>query len=238
MNTTDPAGPLRAAAEAIRTAGVHDSPMRLAKAALAAAGFAEAERRLRAVQALVDAAARDAATFGRGGPGCVNLTTLRAALSGTYRAPESDYSEHLISMAGGDGDVHEAGAGGMAEVILEHRVTRTGRCSCGETLFDSSPERVAAHGAAALSHAGFGPVKEAAEVTEAQWQEAAEMVDYEMDFGEPNPVTVPRAYTEADLREAGAVALEEAAAGWSDWDALQAPEDWLRARAAAVRGEG
>jgi len=32
-----------------------------------------------------------------------------------------------------------------------------------------------------------------------------------------------------------AKALEDAADGWSDWDALQAPEDWLRARAAAVR---
>ena len=35
-----------------------------------------------------------------------------------------------------------------------------------------------------------------------------------------------------------AQALEDAAANWSDWDALSAPEDWLRARAAAERGEG
>ena len=33
-----------------------------------------------------------------------------------------------------------------------------------------------------------------------------------------------------------AQALEDAAGNWSDWDALQAPEDWLRARAAAERG--
>jgi hypothetical protein len=37
------------------------------------------------------------------------------------------------------------------------------------------------------------------------------------------------------IREAQAQALEEAAGAWSDWDALQAPEDWLRARAAAIR---
>ena len=40
------------------------------------------------------------------------------------------------------------------------------------------------------------------------------------------------------VKEAAAKALEDAADGWSDWDALEAPEDWLRARAAAVRGEG
>jgi len=76
-----PADPLTAAAEAIRTAGIHESPSRLAKAALAAAGFAEAQRQLRAVESLVLTAARDAALFGRGGPGCVSVTNLRAALA-------------------------------------------------------------------------------------------------------------------------------------------------------------
>lgn len=101
-----PANPIRAAAEAIRTAGLHDSPMLLAKAALAAAGFTEAERQLRAVRTLVDIAGVEAARYGRGTNegGCVSVANLRAALTGSYRAPESDYTEHLISMAGGDGD--------------------------------------------------------------------------------------------------------------------------------------
>lgn len=34
---------------------------------------------------------------------------------------------------------------------------------------------------------------------------------------------------------AEAAALEAAAEVWSDWDALNAPEDWLRERAEAVR---
>lgn len=38
------------------------------------------------------------------------------------------------------------------------------------------------------------------------------------------------------VKAAQAGALRDAADGWSDWDALEAPEDWLRARAAAVEG--
>lgn len=44
-----------------------------------------------------------------------------------------------------------------------------------------------------------------------------------------------RAALEAAAPFIRAEALEEAAAGWSDWDALEAPEDWLRARAAEMR---
>jgi len=75
----------------------------------------------------------------------------------------------------------------------------------------------------------------------------SDMADFAVDFGEPNPVVVPRTYTEAEVREAQAVALEEAA------DAQEATEDmyssdaqWvkgrrkaialLRARAVTVRG--
>jgi hypothetical protein len=50
----------------------------------------------------------------------------------------------------------------MADVMLEHRITRTGRCSCGDVLLDMSPERVAAHVAAALTAAGFGRVADVA----------------------------------------------------------------------------
>ena len=50
---------------------------------------------------------------------------------------------------------------GIAEVLLEHRVTRTGRCSCGATLVDVSPERIARHAESALVGAGFGLVREA-----------------------------------------------------------------------------
>ena len=39
----------------------------------------------------------------------------------------------------------------------------------------------------------------------------SDMADFAVDFGEPNPVVVPRTYTEAEVREAKAVALEEAA---------------------------
>lgn len=40
------------------------------------------------------------------------------------------------------------------------------------------------------------------------------------------------------LAETRADALEEAADAWSDWDALSAPEDWLRDRADRIeRGE-
>jgi len=72
--------------------------------------------------------------------------------------------------------------------------------------------------------------------------------DWDGDFGEPNPVVVPRTYTEADLREAKAQALEEAAVELlSDesappksikemYNAIYAT--WLQRRAAAVRGEG
>jgi len=62
--------------------------------------------------------------------------------------------------------------------------------------------------------------------------------DWAVDFGEPNPVIVPRTYTEAEMREAQAVALEEAA------DEMPNPSDgwgmnqrsYLRARAVTVRG--
>jgi hypothetical protein len=37
-------------------------------------------------------------------------------------------------------------------------------------------------------------------------------------------------------RETAAKALDEAADAWSDWDALDAPEDWLRDRASAILG--
>jgi len=33
------------------------------------------------------------------------------------------------------------------------------------------------------------------------------------------------------VEQVKAAALREAAADWSDWDGLSAPEDWLRARA-------
>jgi hypothetical protein len=36
------------------------------------------------------------------------------------------------------------------------------------------------------------------------------------------------------VKAAQAQALRDAADGWSDWDALEAPEDWLRARAASI----
>lgn len=35
------------------------------------------------------------------------------------------------------------------------------------------------------------------------------LADWGMDFGEPNPVVVPKTYTEADLREANAQAWDE-----------------------------
>jgi len=38
------------------------------------------------------------------------------------------------------------------------------------------------------------------------------------------------------VKTAAAGALRDAADGWSDWDALEAPEDWLRARAATIEG--
>jgi hypothetical protein len=49
----------------------------------------------------------------------------------------------------------------MADVILAHRVTRGGRCSCGAVLSDDSPASLAKHGEAALAAAGFGLMAEA-----------------------------------------------------------------------------
>jgi len=75
----------------------------------------------------------------------------------------------------------------------------------------------------------------------------SDMADFAVDFGEPNPVVVPRTYTEAEMREAQAVALEEAADqmreerhGWCLDDAgrywIKRTLDDLRARAVTVRG--
>jgi hypothetical protein len=78
------------------------------------------------------------------------------------------------------------------------------------------------------------------------------MADFGRDFGEPNPVYVPKTYTEADLREAKAQALEDAAAAILTNDPLDfwsqhlpeglgfqsAMSHWLKAHASAVRGEG
>lgn len=50
----------------------------------------------------------------------------------------------------------------MAGVMLEHRVTRTGRCSCGSVLLNTSPELVAGHVERALVQEGYGPLKKLA----------------------------------------------------------------------------
>lgn len=42
---------------------------------------------------------------------------------------------------------------------------------------------------------------------------------------------------DAWLATVRAEALREAAGAWSDWDALEAPEDWLRARADRIERE-
>jgi hypothetical protein len=49
----------------------------------------------------------------------------------------------------------------MAEALLEHFVTRTGRCSCGTTLFNNAPETIAMHVAAELAKAGYGNMADA-----------------------------------------------------------------------------
>lgn len=52
-------------------------------------------------------------------------------------------------------------------------------------------------------------------------------------FWNPNPVVVPRSYSEADIRNAKAEALEEAAG--SLYGGVGAISHWLRGRASALR---
>lgn len=52
---------------------------------------------------------------------------------------------------------------------------------------------------------------------------------------EQDETTDDEAETLATMALLQAKALEDAAGAWSDWDALEAPEDWLRARAQAIR---
>jgi len=68
------------------------------------------------------------------------------------------YDEHLISMAGGDGD-GPAPSNGMTDVLVAHQRQNSSGCLCSwAELGKSHPE----HQTAMLTAAGFGPVKEAA----------------------------------------------------------------------------
>jgi hypothetical protein len=121
-----------------------------------------------------------------------------------------DYTEHLISLAGGDGD----GPSGMAEVLIEHQRHRGG-CLCGwDELGKSHP----AHQAAALSAAGFGPVTEA---KAAALEQAAAELEQRAKNVQNNTYLESDIYSELTHRA----------------DALLGAAKTVRARATAVRGE-
>lgn len=138
---------------------------------------------------------------------------------------------------------------GMAEVLSAHAFVvldfdqRGGACFCGEEFkwklptIHSKINALAAHQAAMLTAAGFGPVK-----GEKRLMQLAALMAYD-------------AVEENVKREAGAVALEGAAdevtcgtqeiprndyanTGLSDAVLWHEVRSWLRATAAAVRGEG
>lgn len=79
-------------------------------------------------------------------------------------------------------------AEGIAEVLLAHRVSRTGRCACGAVLFDVSPERIAAHQAAVLAANGYGKLEDAWDEGWAHYRENFSPSD--PDFG-ANPYRRP-----------------------------------------------
>jgi len=138
------------------------------------------------------------------------------------------YDEHLISMAGGDGD------NDMAGVLAEHREPswRAGHggwdCKCGHTLTTEYPslfprEVHEQHVATVLSAAGFGLVRESQAVA---LEEAADEADGVIAAGDIAEVA---AYCPGESGRNAAIAARDSL--YED-----GPGDFLRARAVTVRG--
>ena len=127
------------------------------------------------------------------------------------------YDEHLISMAGGDGD------GDMADVLAAHLYDlRTHSCACMEKRRNPPHlgfKKHAAHQAAMLTAAGFGLVREAQAVA---LEEAADDFEGNIGVGEFDELASRDGMRWTRIHDA--------------WEYQGPYMDWLRARAVTVRG--